>query len=171
MKPKIDNIIQFPGMAKKQSKKSDKPKCKKTKKSAANQLLDDFKDIIDDAQPEQPLVGTTINIDRSTGIQTGDNTTANYHFHQEKPPTLKALPPPDSIGGQALLKKSIQERFNGLGERREKRFGKRAYSVIYNNFKRDFKIPKGMPWTDIWRWPAATAPAIIAYLDNNWQIQ
>lgn len=77
------------------------------------------------------------------------------------------LPPPGTIGANSLLKQSIKERFNKIGEQREKRFGKRAYSVMYKNFKRDFEI-ENQVWTVIWDWPEATADAIIAYLDDKY---
>jgi hypothetical protein len=74
------------------------------------------------------------------------------------------LPPPGTIGANSLLKQAIKERFNKIGEEREKRFGKNAYQVMYKNFKRDFEI-QNQAWTVIWDWPEAIADAIIAYLD------
>jgi hypothetical protein len=52
---------------------------------------------------------------------------------------IKRLPIMGTIGGNALVKSSINERFNRLGEQREKRHGKNAYAVMYKKFKTDFE--------------------------------
>lgn len=78
---------------------------------------------------------------------------------------IKILPPENSIGADSLLKASIQERFNKIGEAREKRFGKNAYSALYTSFKGHFKI-KNNRWTIIWTWPRECAQEIIDYLDD-----
>jgi len=80
--------------------------------------------------------------------------------------TINILPSPGTIGAEALLKQAIRDRFNKLGEEREKRFGKRAYAAMYKIFKNDFGIIK-KPWTDIWNWPEAAADVIIRYLDGK----
>jgi hypothetical protein len=79
----------------------------------------------------------------------------------------KILPPPSSIGADPLLKSRITTLFNKIGEAREKRFGKSAYSVLYSKFKRDFGI-KNNKWTAIWTWPKECAPAIIDYLEDKY---
>lgn len=84
----------------------------------------------------------------------------------EKPRPV-AQPITGTIGANALLKRSIIERFNRLGEEREKRHGKSAYGVMYKKFKTDFKI-KNQHWTCIWEWPESTAPAIREYLDGKY---
>jgi hypothetical protein len=84
---------------------------------------------------------------------------------QEKPPVSQPIT--GTIGANALLKHSIIERFNKLGEEREKRHGKSAYSVMYKKFKTDFKIKK-QQWTCIWEWPEVTAPAIRNYLNAKY---
>ncbi len=81
-----------------------------------------------------------------------------------KRPEQKILPPPDSIGADPLLKQRITTLFNKIGEQREKRFGKRAYSVLYSNFKKDWGI-KNNKYIIIWTWPKECAPAIIRYLE------
>jgi hypothetical protein len=63
--------------------------------------------------------------------------------------------------------KAIKERFNRLGETREKRFGKQAYQVLFSNFKKDFGI-KNAPYTIIWDWPIECADTIIKYLDDKY---
>lgn len=77
------------------------------------------------------------------------------------------LPPPGTIGANPHLKETIGTLFNKLGEEREKRFGKQAYPVMYNNFKREFGI-KNNPWTIIWGWLEGCAPDIIDYLKEKY---
>jgi hypothetical protein len=89
----------------------------------------------------------------------------NLKISTPKKPAIVVLPSSGSIGTNSLLKKAIEDRFNRLGEEREKRFGKSAYGVMYNTFKRDFGIQKNKKWTEIWDWPEATADQIISYLD------
>jgi len=91
----------------------------------------------------------------------------NVELHTHGDLKVSFLPPPGTIGANSLLKQAIIERFNKVGEQREKRFGKRAYSVMYKNFKHDFEI-KNQAWTVIWNWPEATADAIIGYLDDKY---
>lgn len=161
------NVVQFPVANKRTGKKSPSKRKAKSKKPAANKLLEDFSKIISESPDQNSEKNTTINIDNSTGIQVGDNATAHYHFHQEKKSSPKILPPQNSIGGDALLKKAIKDRFDALGERRTSRLRKNAYGAMYSNFKKEFKIPKETAWTVIWTWPASTAPAIISYLDDK----
>ncbi|MFH0986282.1 MAG: hypothetical protein V1882_12260, partial [Candidatus Omnitrophota bacterium] len=92
----------------------------------------------------------------------------NIFYLTTKQPEIKMLPPIGSIGANPLLKQSIILRFNKLGEEREKRFGKNAYPVMYNNFKKDFGIKRKSKWTDIWGWPEACADEIIQYLDEKY---
>jgi len=91
----------------------------------------------------------------------------DVHITTLKQPDIKILPSPESIGGNPLLKQSIKARFDRLGEEREKRFGKQAYSVMYKNFKRDFSIKKSK-WIDIWEWPEACADEILRYLGEKY---
>ncbi len=77
-------------------------------------------------------------------------------------------PIPGTIGRNSTLKSSIEIRFHELGEERAKRFGQSAYPVMYRNFKTDFGIAK-QPWTCIWDWPEACAPAILGYLEAKWR--
>lgn len=84
-----------------------------------------------------------------------------------KAPDVKIMPSENSIGSDPLLKQAIIERFHKIGEAREKRFGKRAYTVMYAKFKKDFDI-KNNKWTIIWDWPKACAEPIINYLDEKY---
>lgn len=85
-----------------------------------------------------------------------------------KTPKITILPTPGTIRSNSLLKQAIEERFNRLGEEREKRFGKQAYIVMYNKFKSDLEI-KNNKWTVIWDWPEATGEYIISYLDQKYK--
>lgn len=88
--------------------------------------------------------------------------------NQNKPPVyIKVLPPSNSISNDTLLKQRIQTLFNKIGDERKKRFGQSAYPVMYNKFKKDFKI-KNNPWTTIWEWPKACATEIIHYLEDKY---
>lgn len=91
----------------------------------------------------------------------------NVTVNTQSSPRISMLPAPGTIGANPLLKQAIKERFNKIGEEREKRFGKRAYSVMYKNFKRDFEI-EDATWTTIWEWPEVTANTIIKYLDMKY---
>ncbi len=88
-------------------------------------------------------------------------------IHTRATPRISVLPAPGTIGSSPLLKQAITERFNKIGEEREKRFGKNAYPVMYKKFKSDFEIKKA-PWTSIWGWPEVAADAIIGYLDKKY---
>ncbi|WP_162604993.1 SEFIR domain-containing protein [Geomonas terrae] len=81
---------------------------------------------------------------------------------------VERLPVIGTIGANPLLKQAIVERFNKLGEEREKRHAKNAYTVMYNKFKTDFEI-KNNKWTVIWDWPESTANVIIEYLDSKFK--
>jgi len=106
-----------------------------------------------------------MSINGNGNIQTAGDVTQHLHFHKSiEHPTI--TPPQNSIGADALLKNGIIARFNELGERREKRFGKSAYGVMYRNFKKSFGIKDGA-WSAIWTWPVACAPAITKYLDEK----
>ena len=72
-----------------------------------------------------------------------------------------------TIGANPLVKKSIIERFNQLGEERAKRHGPSAFPVMYKKFKVDFGIKK-QPWTCIWEWPETAAQTIRYYLDTKY---
>lgn len=99
----------------------------------------------------------------------GDN---NFQFngdinHYSKPPVKKIVPSEGMIGANSYLKQMINERFNKLGEEREKRFGQSAYPVMYKNFKKDFGI-KEQKWTVIWELQEYCAQEIINYLDKKY---
>ncbi|MBI3584012.1 MAG: hypothetical protein HY096_08690 [Nitrospinae bacterium] len=114
-------------------------------------------------RPRKPKQAISQSIRGNKNIQVGGDM---INVITPKTPEIKYLPPINSIGGDPLLKQAIQERFNQLGEEREKRFGKSAYPVMYKNFKKAFGI-KNNPWTVIWVWPKECARAIIDYLDKK----
>ena len=92
----------------------------------------------------------------------------DYKVTTTKPPDIKVMPSPESIGAVPLLKQRIITLFNKIGGQREKRFGKKAYPVMYGNFKKDFSI-KNNPYTIIWTWPKECAPVIIDYLEDKYK--
>lgn len=102
----------------------------------------------------------------NNNLQAGGNI-GEVIIHSNKIPQIKMLPPLGSIGNNGLLKESIIERFNKLGDERKKRFEDNAFPVMYKNFKRDFGI-KGNKWTVIWSWPESCANEIIVYLDDKY---
>jgi len=112
--------------------------------------------------PEKIESTTFMNIAGNRNVQV-----AGDYITTTKQPKQIILPPPDSIGSNPLLKQRITTLFNKIGEQREKRFGKRAYSVLYSNFKRDWGI-KNNKYTIIWTWPKECAPAIIEYLEDKY---
>lgn len=150
-----------------------------------NNVLQLFKD---NAKPKTPRLKSTTPVQKIEGdnnvqqaasrqvnqsikgngnIQTAG--TVNLTIHQARPKTVKVVnaPPPGSIGAAGLLKEGIAEAFGKLGQEREKRVGKTAYSVMYSTFKKDFQIPKELPWTTIWNWPESRAAEIAAYLEEK----
>lgn len=86
----------------------------------------------------------------------------------QKLPDIRMLPPPESIGGNVFLKKTIQDLFGKIGEERMKRHPETAFAVMYNIFKKDFDIPSKKKWTEIWSWPIECADSIIAYLQKKY---
>ena len=91
----------------------------------------------------------------------------NLNFKSPIKATINLLPSPGTIGANPLLKQAVEERFNKLGEEREKRFGKDAYGGMYSIFKRDFQI-KHNKWTVIWHWPESMGDVILKYLDEKY---
>lgn len=127
--------------------------------------------ILDAAKPKKKRASlktpqVTINGDRN--IVGNDNIQADQVHIITHRPVLKILPPPNSIGGDPLLKQGIEDRFSKLGQARAKRFPNSGYAVMYNNFKKDFGIEKGHKKSIIWTWPRECAPAIIQYLDDKY---
>jgi hypothetical protein len=106
------------------------------------------------------------NMTGSNNVQAGI-VYGNLNVKSQGRPVIQRLPPPGTIRANTLLKQAIIERFNKLGEEREKRFGKDAYGVMYRIFKTDFAIRK-IKWTAIWDWPEAMGDAIIKYLDEKY---
>jgi len=149
------------------TKEKDKSISEKTKKKNLNR---EIKEIMADAHPKKkttprhpkkPEPVTSMNI---TGNGNRDNTLVGRDYITTKTVIKKILPPPDSIGGDPLLKQRITTLFNKIGDERKKRLGGNVFQIMYNNFKRDFKI-KNNKWTMIWTWPKECAPAIIEYLE------
>jgi hypothetical protein len=133
-------------------------------KSATSHLKGDSPENINNLKHRKSIVsqkvsGSTINNLHQIG---GD-----LNIRTTKKPDIRILPSIGSIGANSFLKQKIIELFNKIGEEREPRFGKQAYTVMYKNFKRDFEI-KNLPWTIIWVWPEACAKIIIDYLDQKY---
>ena len=113
-------------------------------------------------RPKKPAVSQSITGNHNTQVG------RDLNIVTQKLPDIKVLPPPESIGGNVFLKKTIQDLFGKIGEERMKRHPETAYSVMYNVFKKDFNIPKGKKWTEIWTWPVECADAIISYLQGKY---
>ena len=103
-------------------------------------------------------------------VQAGGNISGNINV-TIKPTTkrqnITIQPPVGTIGGDAELVTRITGLFNELGLRREGRFGKSAYSVMYNEFKKFFGIPKNQKYTSYLLWPQSRAIEIITYLEGK----
>lgn len=97
--------------------------------------------------------------------QVAGNFTQNIYGKSEVKVTVS--PPDDTIGGNALLRDRVQTLIDELGMRRKERFGDKAFVVMLNNFKRDFKISKNKRWTCIWLWPQNRADEIIQYFEEK----
>jgi hypothetical protein len=91
-------------------------------------------------------------------------TVGNMTIRTTKGPKIEIAPAPNSIGADGLLKEQVKEAFGKLGTEREKRFGKSAYQIMYSTFKKDFHIPKELPWTIIWDWKTSRVAEILGYL-------
>lgn len=76
------------------------------------------------------------------------------------------IPVPGTIGANPTLKERINSLINELGLRRSERFGKSAYPVMINNFKKEFGIPKNTKWTTIWTWQESRAKELIDYFTS-----
>lgn len=104
----------------------------------------------------------------NNNIQVGGNVSGGISIKTVTPRVNLSIQPPDgSIGANAMLTERITGLFNELGRRREERFGKTAYPVMYNEFKKEFSIPKNQKYTTYLLWPEARSSEIIAYLENK----
>ena len=104
----------------------------------------------------------------SNNIQVGGNVSGGISIKTVTPKVNLSIQPPDgSIGANAMLTERITGLFNELGKRREERFGKTAYPVMYNEFKKEFSIPKNQKYTTYLLWPEARSSEIIEYLENK----
>lgn len=92
----------------------------------------------------------------------------NLNIIADKSVKFNVMPPPGSIGANALLKERIKECFNQLGLERKKRFGKSAFAVMNSNFKRDFGIPAAHKLNTIWSWDESRAEEILSYLQEKY---
>ena len=72
-----------------------------------------------------------------------------------------------TIGANAVVKNSIIESFNKLGDERKRWYGRNAFPVMYKKFKKDFGI-KNQFWTCIWDWPETAAQNIRYYLEEKY---
>jgi len=114
----------------------------------------------------EPVGNIQQNLTGNNNFQVG-TIGGNLNLRSQAKATIMLLPPPGTIGANPLLKQAITERFNKLGEEREKRFGKSAYAAMYKIFKKAFDIKKDK-WTVIWNWPEAAGDSIINYLDTKY---
>jgi transcriptional regulator with XRE-family HTH domain len=80
---------------------------------------------------------------------------------------IEYQPPHGTIGANAALRERIQGLFNELGLRREERFGKSAYPVMYSEFKKAFTIPRNQKYTAFLLWPESRSTEIIEYLEEK----
>ncbi len=126
-----------------------------------------FKQIVD-----QESRSMSISPDGKLQLIKGDNNIqvgGDYiTYESQSTKRISVLPPPESIGADSLLKQRIQSLFNQIGEARGKRFGKKAYSVMYKNFKTDFGIKGDQAWTVIWTWPKNCSISIVQYLEKKY---
>ena len=121
---------------------------------------------------KQPETSTIQNITgNGNKVAGGSINEIHYHNHSRKTTKEKIYPPPDSIGGNAMLKKSIQDRIKKLADARMEHWGydpKKTYSIIYTQFKKAFRMPVKSTFTEIWRWPTGCANTILDYLDEKY---
>ena len=104
----------------------------------------------------------------SNNIQVGGNVSGGISIKAVTPKVNLSIQPPEgSIGANAMLTERIIGLFNDLGSRREERFGKTAYPVMYNEFKKAFSIPKTQKYTTYLLWPESRADEIISYLEEK----
>ena len=80
---------------------------------------------------------------------------------------IKIQPPEGSIGSDSFLLQRIQGKFNELGLRREERFGKTSYPVMYSEFKKYFNIPRNQKYTSYQLWPKNRGKEILYYLEEK----
>lgn len=101
-------------------------------------------------------------------IQVGESVSGGININTvTKRVNVAVQPPKGSIGANALLAERIKGMFNELGLRREERFGKTAYAVMYSEFKKDFEIPRNQKYTAYLLWPESRAEEIINYLEEK----
>ena len=106
----------------------------------------------------------------SNNIMVGGNVEGGMHVDIKAPSKIikfEVKPPAGSIGANALLVEKIKGMFNELGSRREERFGKSAYPVMYNEFKKAFDISKNQNATSYLLWPESRAVEITKYLEEK----
>lgn len=152
------NVVKIRGLL--ESAEPAKPKATR-RKAAPSQAIEGDQNI-------QTSGGKVVkqSIKGSSNVQIGGGV-GNMTIRTTKGPKIEITPAPDSIGANGLLKERVKEAFGQLGKEREKRFGKSAYQALYAKFKTDFSIPKELPWTIIWDWPASRADEIITYLGGK----
>lgn len=103
-------------------------------------------------------------------VQAGGDITGNINMNiktTNKKVDISVQPPEGTIGANASLMERIKGLFNELGLRREERFGKTAYPVMYNEFKKAFDIPKTQKYTAYLLWPESRGKEIIDYLEEK----
>lgn len=103
-------------------------------------------------------------------VQAGRDISGNVNItikSTTKRPKVSVQPPAGSIGGDADLVARITGLFNELGLRREERFGKSAYPVMYSEFKKFFGIPKNQKYNAYLLWPIGRRNEVIEYLEDK----
>lgn len=128
-------------------------------------------DLLEEAQKRKKVIKKVPNPTISQSIIGGNSNyqvAGDMNIVTHKLPDIKMLPPPESIGGNVLIKKKIQDLFGKIGEERKKHHPETAYAVMFNIFKKDFDISKEKKWTEIWSWPIECADNIITYLEGKY---
>ena len=133
----------------------------KSKIIDASELFSQKKEQSKSAKKIQTAQGSNI-------IQVGESVSGGININTvTKRVNVAVQPPKGSIGANALLAERIKGMFNELGLRREERFGKTAYAVMYSEFKKDFEIPRNQKYTAYLLWPESRAEEIINYLEEK----
>jgi hypothetical protein len=75
--------------------------------------------------------------------------------------------PPNSIGGNPLLRQRIEYLFKQINEYRYERLGKKyRFGAIHGELAKEFGL-KSKDWKQMWLWPEARADAVIKFLEDK----
>ena len=122
--------------------------------------------------PENPRTDSSSHNTQSANgsniVQAGGNISGGINFKTTTKKVNVAITPPDgTIGANPSITERITTMFNELGLRREERFGKTAYPVMYNEFKKAFNISRNQKYTAYLLWPESRCQEIIDYLTEK----